>query len=102
MTPAIHLPRALQPRRRLAVAVLVFALLLALVGGAVLLVFPAASSALTGPTATTEVNGLVLTLRVAPGPYILGELLPVGVSLTNHSNTTVYVAGRGRLNHGCG
>jgi hypothetical protein len=100
MTPAIRLPRALQARRRSAVAVLVFALLLALVGGAILLVFPAASSALTGPTATTEVNGLVLTLRVAPGPYFLRESLPVGVSLTNHSKATIYVEGHAGVNQG--
>jgi hypothetical protein len=85
--------RALTPHRRLAVAVLVVALLLTLVGGAVLLVFPAAALALTGPTATTEANGLVFTLRVAPGPYFLRELLPVGISLTNHSHTTLYMEG---------
>jgi hypothetical protein len=82
--------------------VLVVALLLTLVGGAVLLVFPAAASALTGPTATTEVNGLVLTLRVAPGPYFLRELLPVGVSLTNHSKATIYVEGHAGVNQDLG
>jgi hypothetical protein len=98
MTPAVHLPRAQQPRRRSAVAVLVFALLLALVGAAVLLVIPADVSALTGPTATVQANGLVFTLRVAPGPYFVRELLPVGISLTNHSDTTLYVEGHAGMN----
>lgn len=98
MTAIGRVRRALTPHRRLAVAALVVALLLALVGGAVLLAFPAAASALTGPTATTEANGLVLTLRVAPGPYFLRELLPVGISLTNHSHTTLYLAGYAGMN----
>jgi hypothetical protein len=48
-----------------------------------------------------EANGLVLTLRIAPGPYFLRELLPVSVSLTNHTSATVHVP-RGTSMSGCG
>lgn len=59
--------------------------------------FPATASALTGPIATVDVNGLVLTLRAAAGPYFLRELLPVDISLANHTNATLHVrSGCGR------
>jgi hypothetical protein len=72
----------------------------ALLGVGVLATFPPAASALAGPLASAQVNGLDLTLRIAPGPYFVRELLPVDVSLANHSNTTVYVAGHAGVNQG--
>ncbi len=39
-------------------------------------------------TIQTQAGGLEATLQVTPGPYFLGELLEVDLSLTNHSKTT--------------
>ena len=39
-------------------------------------------------TIHTQAGGLEATLQVTPGPYFLGELLEVDLSLTNHSQTT--------------
>ena len=38
-----------------------------------------------GPTAQVAADGLVLSLRVAPGPYFLSELLAVEMTLANQS-----------------
>lgn len=39
-----------------------------------------------GPTATIEINGVTMSMRVTPGgPYFLSELIAVDVSLTNHT-----------------
>jgi hypothetical protein len=100
MTRGAQRLRALSPRRWIAIAVIVFALVLAC-GSAAFLTSPATAISATGPSATVEANGLVLTLRVAPGPYFLRELLPVSVSLTNHSSATVH-APRGTSMSGCG
>jgi hypothetical protein len=40
-----------------------------------------------GPTAQVAAGGLVLSLRVAPGPYFLSELLAVEMTLANNSQT---------------
>lgn len=44
-----------------------------------------------GPTAQVAAGGLVLSLRVAPGPYFLSELLAVEMTLANNS-LTAYTA----------
>jgi hypothetical protein len=83
----------------LIVVLVLLVLLVALVGGVGLLYFSAGpSTTLTGPDEHTEVNGLVLTLRIAPGPYFLRELLPVGVSLTNRANASLSVEGFAGVN----
>jgi hypothetical protein len=82
--------RALSTRGRVVIAVIVLTLVLAC-GGAAFLASPATAVSATGPSATVEANGLVFTLRIAPGPYFLRELLPVTVSLINHTSATVHV-----------
>lgn len=37
---------------------------------------------------STQVRGLEMTMKITPGPYFLGELLEVDISLTNHTQTT--------------
>lgn len=53
-----------------------------------------------GPVAQAQVGGLEVSMRVLiGGPYFLSELLPVDVSLTNHSGKAVSLAGiRGTAN----
>nr|MBF6592658.1 hypothetical protein [Ktedonobacterales bacterium] len=46
-----------------------------------------------GLTAHSEAGGLTMTLHLPPGPYFLSELLPVDLSLANHSQAVVEVAG---------
>jgi hypothetical protein len=58
----------------------------------------AGTSQLAGPPgAPTSVdvqwNGLEMNIRVTPGPYFLGELLAVELSLTNHTYPTVTLGG---------
>lgn len=98
MTTGVPIRRALTPRRRLTVLLVLLVLLVTLVGGVGLYFSAGPSTMLTGPTARAEANGLVLTLRVAPGPYFLRELLPVGVSFTNHTNAPLSVEGNASVN----
>ena len=100
MTTGVPIRRALTQRRRLTVLLVLLVLLVTLVGGVGLYFSAGPTTTLTGPTARVEANGLVLTLRVAPGPYFLRELLPVGVSLTNHTSATLPVEGNAFVN-GC-
>ncbi len=44
-------------------------------------------------TIYANIGGLEATLRVVPGPYFLSELLPVDITLTNHSHTTYQLEG---------
>lgn len=54
-----------------------------------------------GPTAQVAAGGLVLSLRVAPGPYFLSELLAVEMTLANNSLTAYTVQGAPTAND-CG
>jgi hypothetical protein len=83
------------------VTLILLALLLACGGAGTFMASAAGIWALGGPSATVDVGGLVLTLDIAPGPYFLRELLPVSVSLTNHTRATVHVP-RGEGMSGCG
>lgn len=69
----------------------------ALIGGAVLL-FTQCMNSLAGPVGTpvrvgVKWNGLEMSMSVTPGPYFLGELLGVDLSLTNHTHQTLTLAG---------
>jgi hypothetical protein len=44
-------------------------------------------------TRVAQSGGLYFVMQVTPGPYFLGELLQVDLSLTNHSLTTYTLAG---------
>lgn len=48
-----------------------------------------------GPPTGVDVqwDGLEMNMRVTPGPYFLGELLAVDLSLTNHTHPTVTLGG---------
>ena len=81
MTRGAQRLRALSPRRWIAIGAIVLTLVLAC-GGAAFLASPATAVSATGPSVTVNAGGLVLTMRTAPGPYFLRELLSVGVSLT--------------------
>lgn len=77
-------------------AVLVVSLLI----GISLLLFERYPRAVTtvgsvGPAVVThvEAGGLDLSLSVTPGPYFLGELLEVHMTLTNHSSTAYQIRG---------
>jgi hypothetical protein len=53
---------------------------------------------LTGPEGTPVLvdvkwDGLEMSMSVTPGPYFLGELLAVDLSLTNHTHPTLTLAG---------
>jgi hypothetical protein len=98
MRPAVPRWRALLPRQRAALLLVGLVVLAALLGAGLLATFPPAASARAGPVASAQVNGLDLTVRIAPGPYFVRELLPVEVSLANHSTATVYVAGHAGVN----
>ena len=45
-------------------------------------------------TMQTQAHGLVATLRITPGPYFLGELLEMQLSLTNHSSNAYQLSGQ--------
>jgi hypothetical protein len=81
-------------RWRTLIAVVLAGLLAVTAGVGISWAAAAPSMTPSGPTTRVERGGLVLTLRVAAGPYFLRELLPVSVSLTNASNRPVYVPGR--------
>ena len=49
----------------------------------------------------TQADGLELSLRVTPGPYFLSELVPVDVSLTNRTHTTIELWGSDGSINGC-
>ncbi|HEY7985047.1 MAG TPA: hypothetical protein VID73_12805 [Ktedonobacterales bacterium] len=100
MTRWIDRARALRPRSRFAVTVILLALLLACGGAGTLMASAASISALGGPRASVDAGGLRLTLSIAPGPYFLRELLPVSVSLENHTRATAHVDG-GASTGGC-
>ena len=58
--------------------------------------FSSSSTPVTGPgpVATTQAGGLEASLHVLiGGPYFLSELLPVDVSLTNHTTKTLVLGG---------
>jgi hypothetical protein len=80
-------------RWRTLIAVVLAGLLAVTAGVGISWAAAAPSMTPSGPTTRVERGGLVLTLRVAAGPYFLRELLPVSVSLTNASNAPVYVPG---------
>lgn len=42
-------------------------------------------------TVFSEAGGLRMSLSLTPGPYFLSEMLAVDISLTNHTDKTVYV-----------
>ncbi|EFH89598.1 hypothetical protein Krac_11163 [Ktedonobacter racemifer DSM 44963] len=51
----------------------------------------------SGPAAQTQASGLQASMHVLiSGPYFLSELLPVDVSLTNHTHQTVALEGINR------
>lgn len=51
----------------------------------------------SGPVAQTQASGLQASMHVLiNGPYFLSELLPVDVSLTNHTHQTVVLEGINR------
>lgn len=52
-------------------------------------------------TASSSVGGLEMSLSLTPGPYFLSELLAADISLTNHTDKTVY-AGIPFVGSGCG
>ncbi len=85
-------------------------LLAGLLVGATLLIFHAAaprntgqpSTATSGPTAQSQINGLSATLHVlTPGPYFLGELVATDVTLTNQTEHTVQLGGASRPDSVC-
>ncbi len=71
-------------------------LLLPLLLAAALLLAPPGSPPPAGPalSAWAAGDGLALALRVPRGPYFVGELLPITVSLTNRTAALVFL-GRG-------
>lgn len=57
-----------------------------------------------GTPVTTQVDwaGLEMSMQVTPGPYFLGELLAVDLSLTNQAHAALTLAGWIRPPGGCG
>lgn len=86
----------------------------ALIGGAIWLFAPRMHSQagtagtpaangpqLAGPVGTpvavnVQWDGLTMSMRVTPGPYFLGELLAVDLSLTNQTHSMLTLAGWGK------
>ncbi len=112
--------RQSQVRRALSTAAVVL-VVGALIGSAVLLFTqrghqmqslagPTGTPDLAGPVGpvgtpvTTEVDwaGLEMSMKVTPGPYFLGELLAVDLSLTNQTQPTLTLAGWIRPPETCG
>lgn len=95
-------------RRRVVGIAAALACLLALGAAGVGVAWAAAPAPTTspGPFAQVERGGVRLTVRIAPGPYFLSELLPVSVSLTNLSGAVVKVpgsvTGNMGIDRGCG
>jgi hypothetical protein len=65
----------------------------ALIGTALLLFTHRSPASGTPVTVRAEAGGLEASMRLTPGPYFLGELLAIDLSLTNHSHTTFLVSG---------
>lgn len=69
---------------------------IALIGSALLLFWywlPSTGSLGKPITVQTQANGLEATMRVAPGPYFLNEMLAADLTLTNHSQTPYLLEG---------
>lgn len=79
----------LRPHARGWLAQLIMCIVLAVAGIVALRASSNAEAILPGggPTAQVAAGGLVLSLRVAPGPYFLSELLAVEMTLVNRSQT---------------
>lgn len=54
-----------------------------------------------GPSSSVEAGGLTYTLQLSPGPYFVGELVAVNLTLTNASRLSYPMWGAPR-SHGCG
>ena len=52
-------------------------------------------------TVRSEAGGLEVSLQVTSGPYFLSELLAATVTLTNHSNKSVFLQGSGTALNSC-
>ncbi|HEY0753486.1 MAG TPA: hypothetical protein VGD98_05955 [Ktedonobacteraceae bacterium] len=68
------------------------------VPGATQLVSPSATARFAGTpvpdiTLTTQWAGLEMSMKVTAGPYFLGEMLSVDLSLTNHTHPKLTLAG---------
>lgn len=63
--------------------------------------FAAPNGLANGPNAHAEVADLTYSMRVPSGPYFLSELLPVDLTLANHSQTTYTLQGSPHYN-ACG
>jgi hypothetical protein len=87
-----------------------------LIGGAILLFTQhthslagqASTPSLARPTGTlgsvdVKWNGLEMSMKVTPGPYFLGELLTMDLSLTNHTHPALILQGKddGSAMHPC-
>lgn len=74
-------------------------LVVAAIIGAALLLFQNRQTTISSPgklpentvTARSTAGGLEMTLSITPGPYFLSEMLAADISLTNHTQSTVYV-----------
>jgi hypothetical protein len=100
--------RQMKPSRRIVANLLAAIVVIGLILGSLALfkVFPTSKKAAVSPTVTaagsgpiaqTQANGLQASMRVLiGGPYFLGELLPVDVSLTNHTQKAVVLDGTNR------
>lgn len=94
-------PRRLQRRGHTfhtLVAILIVGLLvggsLVFLRGSLLGSAPAREPGGTAATVHAEAEGLEMSLRVTPGPYFLGELLAVDMSLTNTTQTPFHLLGQ--------
>ncbi len=52
-------------------------------------------------TVRSEAGGLEASLQITSGPYFLSELLAATVTLTNHSNKSVFLQGSGTALNSC-
>lgn len=102
------LPFTAKPRRSRRIVRFINALVAVLVVGAIIgasvLLFthrsPASPAATPSPigspvTVRSQADGLEASMSLTPGPYFLGELLAVDISLTNHTHTTYALQGVG-------
>lgn len=89
--PAVLPQRKKQGRRLLSVLAAVLGVCILI--GASFLLFESAPENVNSLSMSVEAQGLELTMSVTAGPYFLGELIEVSMTLSNHSTKTYLLFG---------
>lgn len=101
LPPSPHKSMRVRPLVR-AMSTLTAIIVVSILIGSATLLFTQHAHLSAGPvntpvTVNIQWDGLEISMHVTSGPYFLGELLAVDLSLTNHTHPTLTLAGRGEF-----